>query len=125
MRTAISRAIGAPGERRSDLIESLAHEWDQLATRVGAGPFVRPRWRATRWKDLRAGDLETRLLGNDGRLTPLVAVARHRGVLRSLTNGHTPQVGILAENGGPTLRLAESIFGEEPTRVSLAAMEPD
>jgi len=125
MRTAISKAARAPGERRSDLIESLADEWDQLAARVGAGPFVRPGWFAAWWNAFGAGDLEIRTVRNDGRLTAVLPVARHRGALRSLTNGHTPQFGILAENDGAAIGLAETIFREEPNRVSLAAMEPD
>lgn len=105
-------------------IESLAGEWDALARRVGAPPYIRPGWIAAWWRAFGAGRLEIRTLRRDGRLAALLPVARRRGALRSVTNFHTPQYGLLAEDRSAANELARSLFVEKPRRVSIASLDP-
>ena len=105
-------------------IEPLAGEWDELARRVGAPPYVRPGWIAAWWRAFGVGDLEIRTLRRDGRLAAVLPIARHRGALRSVTNFHTPQSDLLAEDGGAATELARTLFAEKPRRVSIAPLDP-
>lgn len=117
------------GRSRSTLLslgafESLAGEWEELAIRVGAGPFVRPGWVAAWWRAFGAGRLEIRALRRDGRLAAVLPVARQYGTLRSLTNYHTPRSGLLAEDTSSARELARSLFADKPRRVVVTSLNP-
>ena len=118
------RARSARDRSYSDLFpESLAREWDELAERVDASPFLRPGWIAAWWCAFGAGELEIRTVRRDGRLAALMPVARRHGALRSVTNDHTPQFGLLAEDPSAATELARTLFVGKPRRVSIAALE--
>src|ERR1700720_145453 len=74
----------------SDLsLEPLASEWDELAERAGASPFLRPGWVAAWWLAFGTGNMEIRTVTRDGRPAAVLPVARRHGALRSVTNDHT------------------------------------
>lgn len=105
-------------------IEPLAAEWDELASRAGATPFVRPGWVAAWWRAFGVGHLEIRTLKRNGRLIAVLPVARRHGIVRSTTNYHTPLSGLLAEDWSAATELARTLFTGEPRRVSLTSLDP-
>jgi CelD/BcsL family acetyltransferase involved in cellulose biosynthesis len=88
-------------------IAPLADEWDELADLARASPFLRPGWFEIWWRAFGAGRLELAALRRDGRLAGVLPLARRRGMLQSLTNWHTPEFGILAEDGAARRELLE------------------
>lgn len=114
-----SRDLGSPFVST----ERLAQEWDDFAARTGA-LFIRPGWVAAWWRAFGVGELRLRVLRKDGQLVALIPVASDRGVIRSVTNYHTPEFGMLAEDNEAAVELARSLFAGRPRRVSIAALNP-
>lgn len=119
-------------ERRTDLVteatfhaalEPLAEEWDVLAEDVGAGPFQRPGWLISWWRAFGSGRLRVLALRDQGRLVGLVPLSQRRGVLRSLTNAHTPEFGPLVEEPY-TLQLVSALFELRARRITMAYLAP-
>ena len=106
-------------------LEALAPEWEELAGRAGASPFLRPGWIAAWWSAFGRGRLE--LLcerSGDGRLRALLPVQRAGSSLGSPTNWHTPEFGLLAESEEDARRLLAALLDEGARRVSLAFLAP-
>jgi CelD/BcsL family acetyltransferase involved in cellulose biosynthesis len=111
---AVDRHAGLP---------SLAPEWDALADRVGAVPFLRPGWVAAwegafAWRPLRI--LAAR---RDGRLVGVLPTMG-RGATRSATNGHTPHSGILAEDAAVASALVRALYESRPRSIRVAYLDP-
>jgi CelD/BcsL family acetyltransferase involved in cellulose biosynthesis len=100
--------------------EPVAREWDELADRTKAAPFLRPGWVAAWWSAFGAGALEIVAARRGGRLVGLIPLTYRRGSLESATNWHTPEFGIVAEDGAAALELATALFARSPRRVSLS-----
>ena len=100
----------------------LTGEWTALADRLGATPFVRPQWVAAWWRAFGVGELTILTLRRNGRLVGLLPVARRHGCISSLTNYHTPQSELLAEDAGVAYRLAQTVFAGNPRRICLAGL---
>jgi CelD/BcsL family acetyltransferase involved in cellulose biosynthesis len=110
----------------TSLEPALAARWDELAIRAGATPYLRPGWIAAWWRAFGAGRLEIRTLERDGRLIALLPLARRHGVLRSVTNPHTPEFGLLAENRLAATELMCTILrAGAPRRISIASLDPE
>src|SRR5690349_376775 len=92
-------------------LERLAPEWDELATRVGALPYLRPGWVAAWWRAFGEGELEIHALRRGGRLAAVLPMARQGDALRSAANVHTPASGVLAEDAGAAAELLRTLFG--------------
>jgi CelD/BcsL family acetyltransferase involved in cellulose biosynthesis len=117
------RLVGAPSpsvtvERRAE-IEPLAAEWDDLADRVSAMPWIRPGWIGAWWRAFGRGELEVLVVRRAGRLAGVVPLARRHGELRSTTNGHSPGFCLLAEDDEARRELAAALMGSRCRRVSL------
>src|SRR5690349_17140122 len=104
-------------------LERLAPEWDELATRAGALPYLRPGWVAAWWRAFGDGELEIRTLRRGGRLAAVLPVARQRDALRSVTNFHTPSSGLLAEDAGAAVEMARTLFADSARRVSIECLD--
>jgi CelD/BcsL family acetyltransferase involved in cellulose biosynthesis len=111
-----SRSSSVSLESHRD-IAAIADEWDDLADRVRASPFLRSGWyQAFSNAFLREG-FEVVALRREGRLTALLPLhVRHRS-LRSATNEHTPEFGVIAESPEAARTLAEAIFDRRPRSV--------
>ena len=103
----------------SDTVASVAAEWDDLADRTGAAPFLRPGWFAAWWSAFGSGRLAVLTARRDGRLTGVLPVRRQGGVVTSPTNAHTPAFGPVAEDHGAVQELVAAVFAEHPRRVQL------
>jgi CelD/BcsL family acetyltransferase involved in cellulose biosynthesis len=77
--------------------ELLTPEWDALADRLRAAPFLRPGWIAAWWAAFGKGTLELFVRRRGGELVGVLPLYRCRGLLLSPTNWHTPRFGLLAE----------------------------
>ena len=104
--------------------EELIREWDELATRVQATPYLRPGWVEAWWLAFGKGELHIETLRRKGRLAALLPVADYRGTLRSLSNYHSPRAGLLAEDLPAAVELAQSLYAGSPHRVSLTSLDP-
>jgi CelD/BcsL family acetyltransferase involved in cellulose biosynthesis len=102
-----------------DAIAPLAAEWDALANRAGAPPFLRPGWFAAWWAAFGTGELRVLTARRDGRLAGVLPVRRRGGVLASPTNAHTPGFGAVAEDVDAVRELGSALFAERPRRVQL------
>jgi CelD/BcsL family acetyltransferase involved in cellulose biosynthesis len=105
-------------------IESLAPEWDALADRASAPPFMRPGWAAAFHMAFGAEGLEVVAIRRDGRLVGVVPLQRDGAVLRSVTNWHTPEFAFVAEDKMAVDELATAVFELGTRRVSLSFMNP-
>lgn len=106
-------------ERHTSL-EEAAPEWDELADRAGAHPFVRPGWIGAWLRAFGSGRLELLTLRRDGRLAAVLPLLRRRGALVSPTNWHTPLGGVLAEDDEARRELVAAALASRPRSLSLA-----
>ncbi len=95
----------------------LEHEWDELASRIGASPFMRPGWIGAWWRAFGAGKLAVVVVRRQDRLAGVLPLASHRGALVSLTNWHTPEFAPMAEDEDTLAELISAAL--ERTRVRL------
>ena len=108
-----------PVERHSE-IDLLADEWDDLANRTGATPFVRPGWIAAWWEAFGRGRLEVLAVRRAGRLAGVLPVALRFGTAQSPTNWHSPVFGPLAEDDHARDEVAQALFSQPLRRVSIS-----
>jgi CelD/BcsL family acetyltransferase involved in cellulose biosynthesis len=99
-------------------VESVATDWDELALRVGAIPWVRRGW-IEAWLDAFGGSLEAYALVDDGRLFGLLPLVRRGHALVSPTNWHTPAFAPLAEGDLAATSLVRAAIGARPRRLDI------
>jgi CelD/BcsL family acetyltransferase involved in cellulose biosynthesis len=122
-------------------LEPIEHEWDELADRVAAPPFLRPGWVRAWWDAFGAGRLELITQRRDGTLAGLVPLYRpakviaqykteplpvtaRRGTLRAIVNWHVPEFGIVAEDGTVAASLARASVSDGARVLSLPLLDP-
>ena len=101
-------------------VERIRPDWEELALRTGASPFLYPKWIEAWWNAFGSGRLEIVSVRRDGRLVGLVPVARRRGALVSPTNWHTPEFGLLAEDDEAKQELAAKLIALGSARLDLS-----
>jgi CelD/BcsL family acetyltransferase involved in cellulose biosynthesis len=104
-------------------VEPVAEEWDDLADRVEASPFLRPGWVEAWWRAFGSGRLEIVVLRRVGRLTALIPLHTRVGRRFSTSNWHTPQFGMLAETDAARDELVAFLFERRPAELSLAFVD--
>jgi CelD/BcsL family acetyltransferase involved in cellulose biosynthesis len=102
---------------------ALAHEWDDLADRVGAAPFLRPGWVVAWSEAFGGGDLDVVVARRGGRLVAVLPLRRRRGVLGSPTNVHTPAFGVLAEDAPAAAELGGALAERGAARIVLEEVD--
>ncbi|MCA1707565.1 MAG: hypothetical protein LC808_31565, partial [Actinobacteria bacterium] len=107
--------------------DGIAAEWDSLADRCHASPFLRPGWLHAWWESFGKGGLEILTLrrGRDEQLVGLLPMRRLSGALVSPTNWHSPQFGLLVEDGKAAESLMSALFRDRPRRVDLRFLDHD
>lgn len=98
----------------------MSEDWDALADRTQAPPFLRPGWLDAWWTSFGAGSLELLEERTDGRLVAVMPLVRARGRFSSPTNWHTPEFGMLAEGDDERARLAGRLVDLDPRAISLS-----
>src|SRR5262249_44402516 len=102
-----------------EAVEAVRDEWDRLADRTGAAPFLRPGWIEAWWYAFGAGRLEVLREEGEGRVRALLP-GRHRyGAINSPSNWHSPGFGLLREDRAAGGALLDELFGRRPAQVSL------
>jgi CelD/BcsL family acetyltransferase involved in cellulose biosynthesis len=107
-----------------DRIEPLVDEWEHLARRSEAAPFLWPGWVSAWWRAFGAGQLQILTVYEDGSLTGVLPLRWLRGALGSTTNSTTPLFGFVAEKDKAVELLSRALFSLEPRRISLSFMLP-
>ena len=102
-------------------VEPLAVEWEALAARTGATPFVHPGWMAAWYSAFGRGRPLVAALRRDGELAAVAALETHRGTLRSATNWHTPEYDVVADSPEAARALADAVIAP-PASASRAAL---
>jgi CelD/BcsL family acetyltransferase involved in cellulose biosynthesis len=98
----------------------LAPEWDALAQRLGAGPFLFPDWIAAHWSAFGAGQLTLIVVRRNGALAAVLPLARRgRHTARSVTNAHSPQFGVLSEDPLLTIHALRAVVALGVSRLAL------
>jgi CelD/BcsL family acetyltransferase involved in cellulose biosynthesis len=75
---------------------ALEDEWQALADRTGASPFLMPGWYRAWWETFGRGTLEVLAVRRDGELAAVLPVQSRHGRVATLTNWHSPESGLLA-----------------------------
>jgi CelD/BcsL family acetyltransferase involved in cellulose biosynthesis len=101
----------------------LAGEWEALAQRVDASPFLRPGWVAA-WIDAFGdGELRTVEARRGGELVAILPMLRNGSRLLAPTNWHTPGFGPLAADAEARDALLERLFDEPSTCIDLNLLD--
>jgi CelD/BcsL family acetyltransferase involved in cellulose biosynthesis len=103
-----------------DHIEPLVSEWEHLAERVQANPFLWPGWIEAWWRAFGTGRLQIFAAYDDDRLVGILPMHRFRGALGSTTNPHTNCFGFMATNESAVKQLCDSLFSQKARRLGLS-----
>lgn len=105
-------------------IDPLAEEWDDLADRTGASPFLRPGWIGAWLAAFGDGPPEIVAVRREERLAAVLPLLRRRGALVSPTNWHTPEWGVLAEDDASAREAVAAALAARPRSLSLSFLGP-
>lgn len=100
----------------------LAGEWDELAGRVGAVPWIRRGWVEAWLEAFGTETVEVFIARNERAVAALVPLLRRGQSLRSPANWHTPAFLPLVESDEAARQLAAAVFAAGPRRVELSFM---
>lgn len=103
---------------------SVEGEWEALAERLDAPPFVRPGWFAAYRRAFGVGPLRAACVRRGGGLAAVLPVAEQRGALSAPVNWHTPAFGAVAEDDAAIAALAEHLLSSRAPRVDLSFLMP-
>jgi CelD/BcsL family acetyltransferase involved in cellulose biosynthesis len=98
----------------------LVSEWDELADRCAAPPFLRAGWFEAWWRAFGRGRLTLLALRRDERLAAVGAFARRSGRLSALANVHSPFFALLGEDDDAERALARAIYAQPARQVAMA-----
>lgn len=101
-------------------IEPLLGEWERLARRGNASPFMWPGWMKAWWHAFGSGRLRILTVYQNGHLAGVLPLHWLRGTLKSTTNAHTPLFGLLAANEAAAGKLAQALFSQNASRIDLS-----
>ena len=96
-----------------------------MASRLEALPYLHHGWAQAWWRAFGLGEPELRVVRRAGRLAGVLPITRRGKILESPANYHTPGFGLLAEDRASALLLAESLFADQPTHISLTSLHPE
>ena len=117
------RDIAGPIEEISEPKDRLACEWESLAERVTASPFLYPGFVLAWHRAFGHGPLHLATARRDGELVAALPLMRRGAVLASPANWHTPQSGVLAEDVDAATALATVVSRARARRISLAFVD--
>jgi CelD/BcsL family acetyltransferase involved in cellulose biosynthesis len=105
-------------------IDALSREWDELADRAGAPPFLRPGWFAA-WQEA-FGEADPLVLAAraGARLEGVLVLVADGRLARSATNTHTPLFGVTADAPEAVERLVADVTRRRYQRVALSHLDP-
>jgi CelD/BcsL family acetyltransferase involved in cellulose biosynthesis len=110
---------------RSQGFDGLADEWDRLARRSSNSTFARPGWISAWWTAFGRGELQLFVARQEGELVAVLPLARHRGILWSCSNVHTPSFDGVATGVEGLCAALLAALSENPGGVVLSRVEAD
>lgn len=110
-------------EATANIPVRLASEWDRLADRAGAGPFVRPGWVMAWWRSFGRGSLEILQLRRDGELAGVLPLERRGRRLLSPTNAHTPSFGTVCADTAAARELMTEALRRPFAHISMTHLD--
>ncbi|HEY5192248.1 MAG TPA: GNAT family N-acetyltransferase [Solirubrobacteraceae bacterium] len=119
------REVGGLIEEVRGPDDCLVGEWERLADRVDAIPFLHPGFVLAWQRAFDEGPLLLATVRRAGELVGALPLVRHGVVLASPANWHTPATGVLAEDGRAASELARVLGAEHPRRISLAFVDEE
>jgi CelD/BcsL family acetyltransferase involved in cellulose biosynthesis len=106
-------------------VAELAAEWDALADRLGASPFMRPGWLDAWVEAFPAPGFQVLAVRRGGELAGVLPLVRGRGnVLAGPANSHTPLGGALVDGNDAAVALAGALLQERPARADFRYADP-
>ncbi|MEA2368664.1 MAG: hypothetical protein QOH38_1382 [Thermoleophilaceae bacterium] len=102
----------------------LDSDWDTLADRVGAPPFLRPGWFAAWHRAYGDGRLQVLRVRDGDRLLGVLPIEFRDGATLSPTNTHTPLFGPVADGPEAERALATRLLTESRGRIEFAYVDP-
>ena len=105
--------------------DALAHEWERLAERVDASPFLRPGWILSWLQAFGAGQPQVLTARRDGELVGVLPMELKRGRLRSPANWHSPVFGPVVADEAARQLLLDGLFGGSRPSVELDFLDGD
>ena len=104
-------------------VDPVAREWEELADRTQAPPWVRPKWLSAWFDAFGQGALEIVALRRNGRLAAVLPLVRRRGAVASPTNWHSPDFRLVAEDADAKRALVEAVVSAGRRRVTLGFVD--
>jgi CelD/BcsL family acetyltransferase involved in cellulose biosynthesis len=95
-------------------------EWECLARRTEANPFLWPGWIGAWWSAFGVGQLQIFTVYENGRLAAILPLRWSRGVLSSITNSEAQLFGFLAANERALEHLSHALFLQRAHRIDLS-----
>jgi CelD/BcsL family acetyltransferase involved in cellulose biosynthesis len=99
-------------------IRAVADEWDALADRVRAVPWIRPGW-VEAWLEAFGGRPEIYVKRDREGFAGVLPLVRRGDALFSPTNWHTPAFAPIVKDLDATLELLDAVLSTRPRRVDL------
>lgn len=103
----------------------MEREWEELADRAGAPPFLRPGWFREWWGAFGEGELAIFAVRRRGDLAGVLPLAARGRTLASPANWHTPVFGPLADDPEVVGQLAGGALERSPRRIGLRFLDPE
>lgn len=106
-------------EQRLALDDELATEWDGLADRTRAAPYLRPRWFELWSRSFSSSNPCILIVREQGRLEGVLPLVRRGRAAASMTNDHTPGFDLIAGSEDAALALAQALFAMRANRLTI------
>ncbi|MDQ3955220.1 MAG: GNAT family N-acetyltransferase [Actinomycetota bacterium] len=103
-------------------VQGVVRDWDALAERVGATPWLRSGWILPWHQAFGSGPLLAAVGRVGGQVRAVMPLMRRWGMLRSPSNWHTPAFGVVAEEADVGA-FFDGLLGLRPRALSLYFLE--
>ncbi len=103
--------------------DAAREEWDSLARRLNASPFVRPGWVLPWHATFGTGHLELWAAFRDGCLVGVLPLQVRLRMLSSPTNWHTPHFDVLSEDEAVARELVTAAMKQMRSQIDLAFLD--
>ena len=115
----MSEGSALVSEQRFALADELAVEWDGLADRTGAAPFLRPGWFELWSQSFPSSNPCILTVREEGRLEGVLPLVRRGRAATSMTNDHTPKFDLISASERAALALAQALFAMPANRFTI------
>ena len=121
--TEIRIAARGPQTEWHDDLAAIAPEWDELADRTGAAPFLRPGW-ISAWRAAFGGTPRIVAVREGGELRAVLPLVKRGVALASAANSHTPVTGAVADDPSHVHQIARRVVAAHAARTDLVFLDP-